>query len=235
LFTAPKTALVLALLSLFSVSARADEFTDAVARSHQMNLTQVNTAQEGVPFYSKKTLDPVWELNGPQAIVKVDDFPFTDQEGKKQTEKIFDGKTTFVSFFFSSCAGICPMAFRNLMGVEKKIKEKFKNVQFVAISIDPERDNPAHLKKYKTKLHLSESWKLITGDKEKIYSLARDTFAAEAFKLPKTEGQFAHTEHFYVLDSQRRLRGVLKGTRLDVGEKASDLMTALSSDSKTKL
>lgn len=234
MFASTKTALVLTFLSLVAVNSSADEFGDAVARAHQMQLTQVSEARAGVPFYAQKTLDPVWDVKAASAIVIMKDISLIDQNGIEQSEKIFDGKTTFVSFFFSSCAGICPMTFRNLLEVEKKLKSQFPNTQFVAISIDPERDNPAHLKKYFEKLHLSKSFRLFTGDKEKIYSLARETFAAEAFRLPKTPGQFAHTEHLYVIDGERRLRGVLKVSRLDVSEKAHDLMTALKADASKK-
>ncbi len=223
------------IVSLFVFSVAADEFEEAVSRSHQLKLTQVNTASKGIPFFAQKTLDPIWEQSDSSPIVRIDRFSLIDQEGIKRNEDVFDKKITFVSFFFSSCAGFCPMTLRNLKQVEKKLGQKFKNVQYVAISIDPEVDNPQKLRKHSKHLNLSSSWRLFTGDKDQIYSLARDTFAAEAFKLPKSKGQFAHSEHFFVLDGERRLRGVLRGTRLDVAKKATELVSALVEDNSKKL
>jgi len=205
----------------------ADQFNLAVQEAKKAKLTEVHTVGEGIPFYTEKTLDPIWEERSDSAIVRVPALLFTDQNGKLQSEKLFEGKVTLITFFFTSCAGFCPTLLENLRRVEAHVKGKFPNVRFVAISVDPETDTPEKLKRYFKKMKFSPSWTLLTGNKTRIYALARETFAAEVFQLPKSKGQVAHSEHFYVIDQKRRLRGVLKGTRIDVHQSALQLLTAL--------
>lgn len=208
-------------------------FESAIRDAKVASLTEVHEQSSGVPFYSIRTLDPNWQESGATPIVRIDSLNLIDQDGTRITESIFDNKISFVAFFFSSCAGFCPTFLQNLQHVEEQLKKlnlkDLPETQFVAISVDPDRDQPQQLKAYFKKMGFQSSWTLLTGDKENIFALARETFASEAFQLPKSKNQFSHSEHFYVLDSKRRLRGVLKGTRVDVAEKAQDLLTALHS------
>ena len=202
-------------------------FQEAIQKAKDEKMTRVHQVGEGVPFYSVKTLDPRWQEEGETPIVKVHNIEFADQDGKKQTEKIFDGKVSIVAFFFSTCAGFCPTLIKNLQNVEAKIKQKHKNVQYIGVTVDPNTDTSARLKEYAKKMHLDSSWKLLTGSEEMVYSLAQETFAAELFKLPKSKGQVANSEHLFVLDKQGRLRGVINGTRVDAPIKANEIIEAL--------
>ncbi len=222
-----KTLIILLGLTHSVVWAAKTSFQDAIQDAKRSKMTIVNEVHAGVPFYSIKTLDPSWEEAGEIPIVKIPSLQLLDQHGKMRDEKLFDNKLSVVAFFFSSCAGFCPTLIKNLQQVEKKVKQQNKDVQFVAISVDPSTDAPKRLEEYAKKMNLSSSWILLTGEEDRVYNLAHETFAAEAFKLPKSKGQVGHSEHFYVVDGKRRLRGVLKGTRLDVASKAGELLAAL--------
>ena len=52
-------------------------------------------------------------------------------------------------------------------------------VRLVSISVDPEKDTPDVLKMYAERFKAGEHWYFLTGQKDAIYTLARD-----AFKLP---------------------------------------------------
>lgn len=212
------------LVVMCSGLAFADEFDEAVQSARKSRLTEVDTPKNGTPFYSTKTLDPIWG-EASTDIVQINQLDLLNQENQRKDEKLFNNEITFVAFFFSSCRGFCPTLLRHLQEVEKKVSSLGRNVKYVAISVDPKTDSPARLKDYAKTMKFSKNWQLLTGSEEKIYALARETFAAEAFKLPKSKGQFAHSEHFYVLDRQRRLRGILNGTRMDVADKAYSLVS----------
>lgn len=233
MFTSFYKVLVAALTGLLFIScnSRHASFDIAVKNAKKVGLLEVGRSEEGVPYYAKKTLDPVWTVPRTTEIVTVPRFSFIDQNGQAQTENLFDGKITFVGFFFTSCAGFCPAFLRNLQKVEKRLQQ-MPDVRYVAISVDPERDSPEQMRRYFSKMGFTSSrWTLLTGDKNLVWSLARDTFAAETFQLPVSKGQIAHSEHFFVIDPQRRLRGVLKGTRLDLTDKAEHLIRELTKSS----
>jgi protein SCO1/2 len=58
-----------------------------------------------------------------------------------------------------------------------------------------------------------KKWNLVTGNKNKLYSMARDGyFADEDFVKTKDVSQFIHTENFILVDGQGFIRGVFNGT-----------------------
>lgn len=224
---------VIALLFLVSFSIgctdRTALFDRAISQARSAGLTDVSKPDQNVPFYALGTLDPVWGASSNRSIVRLDQLDLIDQEGRRFEVTNLDGKLTFVAFFFTSCAGFCPTLIKSLQSVERELRD-FPSARFLAISVDPEVDQPERMRAYAKKMKLDlQKWTLLTGDRTYIYHLAHKTFAAEAFRLPKSKGQYAHSEHFYVFDNKRRLRGVLKGTRLDVAQKALTLAKELDS------
>jgi protein SCO1/2 len=204
-----------------------DSFKAAIDQAKSSGYMQVNQTQSGVPFYSVKTLDPNWEEAGSTPIVKLSGMTLLNQDGKPIRDSFFDGKISILTFFFSSCSGFCPVLIRSLQKVESKV-ESLGQIQYVGVSVDPERDQPSVLKTYYKKMKLkSNAWTLTTGDHDTIYSFARETLASEAFKLTKSEGQIAHSQHFYIFDSKRRLRGIVDGTSLAAPDKAFDIIASI--------
>ena len=70
------------------------------------------------------------------------------------------------------------------------------------------------MNRYKNEFTLnSENWHFLTGDKYKIYSLARKSyFAEEEIGFTKDSTDFLHTEHFLLVDKGLRIRGIYNGT-----------------------
>ena len=226
MFTIKKTLIIIYISILTGQLCLADAFKDAIQSAQTAGLTKVSVVGEGVPFFRKGSMDPVWQEFKPDEIVSIENVNFKDQQGETRDSTLFDKKRTFVAFFFASCAGFCPTLLKNLVKVESAIVKNNPGTQFIAITVDPDNDDPKALNNYFKKMKLSDRWKLLTGQEKEIYDFAHKTLAAEAFKLPRSKGQIAHSEHFYVFDESRRLRGVLRGTRNDVADEAVKLMAA---------
>ena len=224
---------VLSIFSILNFGCQQNEFDSAIVKAKYEKLTEINQPANGVSFYSKKSLDPIWDSTAD--IVKVPSLKLQNQLGTMVDEKHFQNKITFVAFFFSSCAGFCSITIKNLQKIESKLKD-YKNVQYIGISVDPEKDSPARLKKYFSHMKLnSKNWNLLTGNKKLIYKFAQETMQSEVFDLPKSKGQVSHSEHFYVIDPGLRLRGVIKGTRLDASTRAVELVSALMAEQPQKV
>ncbi len=54
----------------------------------------------------------------------VQDFSFTDQDGKQLTQRQVEGKVYVSEYFFTTCKGICPKMNANM----KIIYDKYKSV-----------------------------------------------------------------------------------------------------------
>jgi protein SCO1/2 len=202
-------------------------FAEAVKKYRGTLVEEVGEAKAGAPFFSVHALNPIWK-DAPGKIVKIPPLLLVDQDGRARSEEMFKGKISFVAFIFTSCNGFCPTLIRGLKGVADRIGSE--GVQYVAITVDTERDTPERLRAFARQMGLAtgESWTLLTGSHERIYSLVKDTFASQAFqKMKPGPRNFAHSEHFYVLDGEGRLRGILNGTRTDTVAEAGRLVAQL--------
>jgi protein SCO1/2 len=101
-------------------------------------------------------------------------------------------------------------------------------VQFVLVSIDPERDSAAALKEFRTKHKLTgERWTLLTGSHESVRQLAEKlgfNYAAGS----KT--QFAHSLLITVLDD----KGVIAHQQAGLGVDRRSAITTLEKLSVAK-
>ncbi len=71
----------------------------------------------------------------------------------------------------------------------------------------------------------SKIWHLLTGDKSKIYNLARKSyFAEEELGLNKSSNEFLHTEMVFLIDKNSHIRGVYNGTlKLEIKRLLEDI------------
>lgn len=75
-------------------------------------------------------------------------FSLVDQDGKPVSEADYKGRYLLVYFGFTYCPDICPTSLaRNVQALDL-LGPAGEKVLPVMVSVDPERDTPAHLKEY---------------------------------------------------------------------------------------
>lgn len=75
-------------------------------------------------------------------------FELVDQTGKPVTEAVLKGKWSVVFFGFTYCPDVCPSTLQAMGLAQTQLGPKARDVQFVFISVDPERDTPAQMAAY---------------------------------------------------------------------------------------
>jgi protein SCO1 len=152
----------------------------------------------------KMVPDTIWH--------KVKNLTFTNQLGKTVTLDSLKGKILVIDFFFTKCPTICPGMARSM----KKLQDSYTNskdsiVQFISISIDPERDSVPLLRAFANKYtHNHDSWWFVTGNKKEIYDFAINEIKANVADVG-ADTAFPHTENFFILDKDRVVRGWYNG------------------------
>lgn len=133
-------------------------------------------------------------------------FELTNQDGKKITNKDYQGKVYVLEFFFSTCPTICPRMNQNMLTIQNKfIKEA--NFGIASITINPENDTPQVLKEHATTLGVtSKNWYFLTGEKEYIMNLANKGFNIYAGENSKVNGGFEHSGLFALIDKKGNIR-----------------------------
>lgn len=99
-------------------------------------------------------------------------------EWKTQEDEVFlfedlAGKTTVVSMVYTHCQYACPRIVADMQTIKTGLEEKgVEEVNYVLISLDPERDTPQRLKKFYSLNNFDSKWTLLTGDAESIMEIA---------------------------------------------------------------
>ncbi len=169
-----------------------------------------------LPIYNPSMVNPELVDSTVQYISKyhtIADFSFTNQNGKKITQKDYEGKIYVADFFFTTCGSICPKMTTNLVEIQKAIINNPK-VMLLSHTVFPETDSVSVLKKYAVKNGVIDSkWNLVTGDKKQIYTMARKSYLAVKLGKPNELYDMVHTENFVLVDTKRRVRGFYDGTK----------------------
>ena len=187
---------------------------------------KIKEEKEVLPFYNTADFDAEWISETDvkySKIHKIDSFSLRNQEGEIISNNSLDNHIYIANFFFSICPSICP----KMMGNLHKLQKKFDNnpeIKLVSFSVMPWVDSVATLKKYAVEHKIiSSKWNLLTGDKEKIYTLARKSFFAEkGLGLKKNTNQFLHTESMLLIDKKSRIRGIYNATQAVDVERITD-------------
>ena len=183
-----------------------------------MFLANCQESLENLPYYTTPDFTPRWEaeLKEPvQQLHRIAPFRFTNQLGQKVANKDLAGKIYVANFFFTTCPSICPKMTTNLFAVQEAFARD-QSIKLVSYSVMPWFDSVPMLKKYAAKNHVdNEKWHLLTGEKEKIYEIARQSYFAEkGIGLTKSSNEFLHTENVFLIDGEGHIRGVYNGTLL---------------------
>jgi len=153
-------------------------------------------------FHGKLIPDTIYHI--------ADDFDLTDQDGKKVSFESFPKKIVIASFFFTNCPTVCNEVNRNMDSLAHAYVNN-KLVQFVSITVDPQRDQVGVLKKYSDRFGVSAAkWKFLTGDTSAIYNFARKSLLVNALQTGPDD--FIYSDKIIMLDANRRIRGYYSGT-----------------------
>lgn len=139
----------------------------------------------------------------------VPDFKLTSQTGEIITQKTFDNKIYIANFFFASCKDVCPKMNAKVATVFSKIKEqKFAEIKFLSITVDPENDSVPVLSAYAKKFKADPSiWYFATGTSDDIFK------AGQGFLVPvsKEDQTIDHSQQLLLIDKEKHIRGIYNG------------------------
>jgi protein SCO1/2 len=186
-----------------------------------------------VKYYSKEAVHMPGRYFAPDSVVvsekngktvtdtiwhKVKNIEFTNQLGKKVSLNDLKRKVLVIDFFFTRCPSICPGLARNMKRLQDSFVKNDSIVQFISISVDPAHDSVPQLRKFADRFNANhDTWWFVTGDKKEIYDFAFNELKASVTDS-EVDTAFLHTENFFLLDSNRIVRGWYNG--FDTGKQA---------------
>lgn len=151
-------------------------------------------------------------VNGKEIFPVIKPFSFVNQDSITVTDKNFQDKVYIADFMFLSCPTICP----KMTAEMKKVYDRFEQdpqVMFMSHTIDPKNDSIPLLREYAENLGIkNHKWFFVTGKKEEIYRIAKDSYFATAYADQGAPGGYVHSGGLLLIDKDKHIRGVYDGT-----------------------
>ncbi len=128
------------------------------------------------------------------------DSTWTSDVGRRVRLGVFQGRVQVLTMFFTHCEYACPLIIRDLKRIQSGLPEVVRsNVDFILVSLDPERDTPFVLHAYRQKAELgNDHWTLLTGQADDVRELA--VLLGVNYRRD-ARGQFAHSSVITVLNT----------------------------------
>lgn len=129
-------------------------------------------------------------------------FSLVDQNGARFTERDLAARPSVIHFGYTSCPVICPTTMYETAAQMRELGSLADRVNFIFVTVDPERDTPAHLKSY------IESFDrriiALSGTAGEIAVLATAVGAIYS-RVPNANGDYTmdHSVNGFLVDSER--------------------------------
>ena len=149
------------------------------------------------------------DITGSTAFGK--DFSLLDPDGNVRTLADFKGKVVVMFFGYTQCPDICPTTLTEMQQVMSLLGPQSDKVQFLFVTVDPERDTAAILKQYVPSFD-PRFLGLRPADEAALEKVAKD-YKIYYKKVPgKSAGSYTmdHTAGSYAFDPEGRLRLYIK-------------------------
>lgn len=145
-----------------------------------------------------------------------------DQHGQPFSLEDHEGELTFVFFGYTHCPDYCPATLADFVDIKDKLGDDAEHVNFVMVTVDPERDTPERLAEYIE--FFDPTFYGLSMPPEETQQVARDWFVQYSYEDANSQGGYMvnHSVSSYVVDKEGNLR-LTYPDGFDTSDIASDL------------
>jgi protein SCO1 len=137
---------------------------------------------------------------------QVPQFEFVKQDGAPFGLNNMLGKPNVVDFMFTSCLSACPTMNSNMADLYRQFSGTDK-VQFVSITVDPDRDSLSVLRQYAHAFGVNDDrWVFLWQPVSDVAQLSEKGFMLAADELPA-----GHSRKLVLVDEKGQIRGYYDG------------------------
>ncbi|MBI4641879.1 MAG: SCO family protein [Candidatus Tectomicrobia bacterium] len=189
------------------------QLSEVVAASDDLDLSKTppigisSTSPDGAELGGhSRQLPPIqWADPAPASP-----FTLTDQDGRETSLRGFLGKVVLLNFIFTNCTTACPLVVEELKGLSEKLGRRMgRDVVFLSVTIDPERDTPEALRQFGEKSGVDfRGWSFLTGRSATVATVL-DAYHVVVEREAGGHGhddQISHSNPLYLIDQWGRVR-----------------------------
>lgn len=142
------------------------------------------------------------------------DFTLRGPDGSEFKLSRYRGKVVALAFGYTHCPSVCPVTLGYLAEARKKLGAGAKDLQVVFVTVDPERDDAEHLKKFVA--FFDPTFVGGTGtpaqlaEIRKVYGITMsDKIFTDAASKSKGIYYLDHSSFVYLIDREGKLRAMM--------------------------
>ena len=148
-----------------------------------------------------------------------------NQQAEQKNLSDYGGKIIVGAMIFTNCPSACPRIVADIKLIESSLTEDERNqIQFLLISMDPERDNPAQMRRF-AKDHRLNGWEIIRSDKSATMEIAN---VLGVRVKPLKEGGFDHSNIIQLLNAKGEIVFQQHGLNIDPFKTLMEIRQLLS-------
>lgn len=135
------------------------------------------------------------------------DFELPGSNGGELKISNYRGKVVLLAFGFTSCTAVCPTTLNTFAVARRKLAAAATDVQVVYVTVDPERDDSARLKKYLG--GFDPTFVGGTGTEQQLAAV-RKSYGISAEKHVLGDSYtYEHSSFTYLIDRSGRIRALM--------------------------
>jgi protein SCO1/2 len=142
-------------------------------------------------------------------VMAAPEIELAGSNGKPLKLASFRGKVVLLAFGFSNCGEVCPITLATLAGARKQLgPDAARDVQVVYVTVDPERDTAAQMKKFLGAFDATFIGGV--GTRAEI-DAAQAKYGISSVKNKNADGSYTigHSSSIYMIDRAGGLRAVM--------------------------
>jgi protein SCO1 len=152
--------------------------------------------------------DDLFKAGTLSPVMPAPELALAGSDGKPLTLQRFHGKVVLLAFGFSNCGEVCPITLATLAGARRKLGAEAADVQVAYVTVDPERDDAAQMKKFLGSF--DPTFVGGVGTRAQL-DAAYKNYGISISKKTNADGSYTigHSSSIYMIDRAGGLRAVM--------------------------
>ena len=118
-------------------------------------------------------------------------FRLHDQFGDSVALSDLSGKVVVLAFLYTHCPDVCPITAEALRRAQTLLGDDAREAEFVAITVDPQRDSVERANQYSQEMDMLNRWRFLVGSQEQLAPIWKSYWLDPIRDLP-THGEDPH-------------------------------------------
>lgn len=141
-------------------------------------------------------------------VMPAPELNLSGSDGRALSLARFRGQVVLLAFGFSNCGEVCPITLATLAGARKKLGAAAARVQVIYVTVDPQRDDAARMRKFLGSFDpafiggVGTAAQIAAAEKSYGISVARRVNADGSYTI-------GHSSSIYMIDRDGGLRAVM--------------------------